>query len=248
MNRAGSIAWRALLGLLLALGIFASVERARSVASDDPAALDRKQLEAVAHIAGLTPGSGEYARLEREIPRSVANLNGHPRATLWHVMAGAAFFVFVPIQFSRRIRARHPGVHRWNGRAMLTLSTAATFGAIYLGLAQPYGGAVESAGAVVFACWLLMCAARGYFAIRRRQVARHREWMIRMFAVAIGISVIRALGMVNLLVFGTEIMNPAGFALSLWLGFVLSCAVGELWIIRTRTRRPAESEAALQPL
>ena len=39
----------------------------------------------------------------------------------------------------------------------------------------------------------LAAAARGYIAIRRHQVARHREWMIRLVALALAISTVRIL-------------------------------------------------------
>src|SRR5215204_701233 len=70
-------------------------------------------------------------------PLSAANMNAHPRATLWHLAPGALLFLFAPLQFSRSLRARYPGVHRWNGRAMLALVALAGIAGMYLGLSRP---------------------------------------------------------------------------------------------------------------
>jgi uncharacterized membrane protein len=247
VRRARHIALRVLLGLLLALGLYAAVERARFVGGPDSGAFDRQQLEMVVKITGLPTDSAEYARLAREVPLAAANLNDRPRATLWHILAGAAFFILVPLQFSRRIRSRHPAVHRWNGRAMLILVSASGFAGIYLGLAAPYGGLLESFGTTLFGGLFLLSALRGYRAIRRRDAARHREWMIRMFAIGIAISVIRVVGIANLFLFGTTAITPTGFALSLWIGWAATLAAAEMWIRHTRASRPVEILPDLQP-
>jgi uncharacterized membrane protein len=246
--RAASWIVTALLGALLLIGIAGAVNRGAAVAGDDPSWLDRQQLDMISALTGTPPRSAEHARLEGEIARSAANLNSHPRGALTHLAAGALLFVLVPLQFSRTLRSRHPAVHRWNGRALLVLATATGAAGIYLGLGAPYGGAVESSATAVFGGFFLFAAARGYVAVRRRDIARHREWMIRMFATAIGISVIRVVGMAHFIAFGTEAINPRGFALGLWFGWILTLAVAELWILRSRPRRAAESGAALQPL
>ena len=243
----GRIAWAALTAVLLAIGIASAVNRGLAVSSEDPAWLDRAQLEAIASLTGLEAGSPEHERVSREIPRSAANMNGHPRASLAHLGAGALLFILVPLQFSRRLRASHPAAHRWNGRVLLALALAAGGAGLYLGVAEPYGGAWESLATTLFGGFFLFAAARGYVAIRRREIARHREWMIRFFAVAIGISVIRVLGMGHFLIMGTEAIRPEGFVAGLWAGWLLSLALAELWIRRTRAPRPIESLPDLQP-
>jgi hypothetical protein len=248
MTRALAMVARLLLGLLLAIGIAFAIQRGMSVTSADPGALARQQLEDIAAMSRLAADSPEYIRLSRELPLAAANLNQRPAATVWHLVPGVLFFALVTLQFSRRLRARHPSVHRWNGRAMLALIVLCAGAGIYLGLASPYGGALESGATTVFGLLFIIFGARGYAAIRRRDVLRHREWMIRMFALGIAISVIRVIGMVNVMMFGTEAIQPRGFALSLWFGWLLSLAVAELWIRSTRPVRRAESETALQPL
>jgi uncharacterized membrane protein len=248
MKAAFAIGWALLLAVLVTIAVVSAITRGLAVTSDDPGALDRQQIEGIVAFTGLEPGSSEHLRLQREIPLSAANLNARPAATLWHIGPGALFMILVTLQFSRRLRARHPAVHRWNGRAILAMVAASGVAGMYLGLAAPYGGFSESAATTLFGGWFVFCAARGWAAIRRRDMAHHREWMIRMFAIGIGISVIRVVGIANALWFGAEVINARGFALSLWVGWLLSAAVAELWILRTRTGRRVESEHALQPL
>ncbi|MBC8021979.1 MAG: DUF2306 domain-containing protein [Burkholderiales bacterium] len=236
------------LAALLALGVGSAVQRGIAVGSADPGAFDREQLEVIASISGLEGPSPERERLAAEIAASAANLNGHPRATYAHLVPGALLFLLAPLQFSRRLRARHPAVHRWNGRFLLAMIVAGGVAGMYLGAAKPYGGALETLATTVFGGFFLFAAARGYAAIRARRIALHREWMIRMFAIAVGISVIRVVGMAGVVVFGSQHLSADSFALSLWIGWLLTMAVAELYILGTRARRTTESAHGLQPL
>ena len=105
----------------------------------------------------------------------------------------------------------------------------------YFGLLMPFGGAAEAAAIVVFGGILLVSVTLAVVAIRRGDVARHREWMIRAFAVAVGIATVRVVGM------GLDVaLTPAGvgpadvFVLSLWTGWILTVAGAEAWIRYTR--------------
>jgi hypothetical protein len=247
MRRPAAWIWLA-IAALCAVGIAGSLQRSLAVTSADPSILDREQVELIAAMAGLPAGTAEYERLGREIAESAVNLNENPRVTLWHIVPGALVLLLAPFQFSRRLRASHPSVHRWNGRMVLVLVAASGLAGMYLGLARPYGGAWESAATSLFGAVFFLAGARGFLAIRARQVARHREWMIRMFAVAVGISVIRVVGVASVFITGTDGIGRDSFALSLWLGWLLTLAVAELWIRRTRGDPVVESAHGLQPL
>ena len=241
------VAWGAVVAILLAIGIASAVNRGLAVSSEDPSWIERQQLEFVAAVAGLQPGSPEHGRMTQEISRQAANMNSHPRASLGHLAAGVALFVLLSLQFSRRLRSRHRAVHRWNGRVLLTLAVVVAGAGIYLGVAEPYGGAWESLASTLFGGFFLLAGARGYAAIRRRDIARHREWMIRFFAVAIGISVIRMIGMGHFLLTGTQAIQPQAFAAQLWAGWLVSLALAEIWIRHTRGSRSVAPLHDLQP-
>lgn len=101
---------------------------------------------------------------------------------------------------------------------------------------MPFAGLLEASGVAVFGALFLFAVVRAVVAIRRRDVATHREWMIRMFAIAIGVSTVRLAGFPLLLL--TRKGPEAWFGHSIWIGFGLTLAVAELWIAATR-RRPA---------
>jgi uncharacterized membrane protein len=235
------------IAVLCAVGIASAIQRGIALAGDH-AAFERQTVEDIATLYRLEPDSPERARLERVIPASSANLVEHPRATFAHMIPGALLLLLAPLQFSRRLRTRHPAVHRWTGRFLLSLVAIAGASGIYLGLAMPYGGAIESGAASLFGAFLLLAATRGFIAIRRRDIRRHREWMIRMFTLAVAISVIRLLGVLGVFAFGTETINARGFGLMLWVGWLVSILTAELWILRTRARPAVESVHGLQPL
>jgi hypothetical protein len=103
---------------------------------------------------------------------------------------------------------------------------------------MPYGGLGEATAIAFFGGLFVVAVGRAFVAIRKHQVARHREWMIRAFAIAIGISTVRVVGAVfDFALTPTGLRPPALFALSLWTGWGVTLGAGELWIRYTRPRR-----------
>ncbi|MGY1706212.1 DUF2306 domain-containing protein [Geodermatophilus sp. SYSU D00697] len=99
-----------------------------------------------------------------------------------HVGFGGLALLLSPLQFLHRLRARAPGVHRWVGR--LTLVSIAVAGLAGLVLAaHSLAGPVGTAGFGTLALLWLACAATAFRAIRRGDVAAHRRWMVRTFAL-----------------------------------------------------------------
>jgi uncharacterized membrane protein len=159
----------------------------------------------------------------------------HPVLTLLHVLPGGIFLVLAPFQFSSRIRSRHIRFHRWSGRALILAGLLAASTGLYFGILMPYGGLAESAIIVLVAGLFLTAVARAFVAIRKHQVARHREWMIRAFAVAIGVSTVRIVAGLYDMALAPAGVRPAEiFVLSLWTGWVLTLGAAELWIRYTR--------------
>jgi uncharacterized membrane protein len=158
--------------------------------------------------------------------------------TLWHVLPGGIFLLFAPLQFSTWIRRRSIRFHRWSGRLLLPAVVASVLPGMYFGILIPYGGPSEAVVIAASGGLLVIAVCRGFLAIRRRQVARHREWMIRVFALAIAISTVRVVAVPL-----DVALTPAGFrpqtlfAISVWTGWIITLGVAELWIRYTRARR-----------
>lgn len=182
-------------------------------------------------------GSAVFPEHRQEFEEMDRRFATRPVLTYLHIVPGALFLTFAPFQFSARLRARHLSLHRWCGRALVILALLAGLSAFPLGLPS-YGGPVESSATILFGTLFLVAVGRAFVAIRRRDVARHREWMIRGFSIAIGISTIRIVTSI------LSIITPAMsvqelIALSFWIGWTLMVGVAELWVRRTRPRRVA---------
>ena len=187
-----------------------------------------------------------------ERPAEVARVDGkfaaHPLLTLLHVLPGGIFLLFAPLQFSARIRTRHLRLHRWSGRLLLPTMLAGLLPGLYFGIVRPYGGPAEAVAIAAFGGLLLFAVYRGVRAIRRGQVARHREWMIRVFALTIAISTVRLVaGPLDVILTPLGVRPSALFALSVWTGWVLTLGVAELWIRRTR-RSEVQEASKLIPI
>jgi uncharacterized membrane protein len=175
------------------------------------------------------------SRRPEELDRFDGRYAANPVATLLHVLPGGVFLVLAPLQFSSRVRNRHIRFHRWSGRVLLLAGILTALAGFFFGLRMPYGGAGEASAIVLFGGLFVFAVGRAFVAIRSGRIALHREWMIRAFAIAIGISTVRVFGMAF-----DVLLTPAGippasvFVLSLWTGWTFTLAVAELWIRYTR--------------
>jgi len=99
-----------------------------------------------------------------------------------HVACGGVALLLSALQLSRRLRARAPQVHRGVGRIVVVAIAAAGVAGLVL---APWSlaGAVGTAGFGTLAALWLTFAALGFRAIRRGDVATHRRWMLRTFAM-----------------------------------------------------------------
>jgi uncharacterized membrane protein len=178
----------------------------------------------------LAPQRAEESR------RFDSHFAAHPLVTLLHVGPGALFLLLAPLQFIPRIRRRYPRIHRWSGRVLVLLAIPVGLSALFFGLFIPIGGTPERIAIALFGGGFLFAISRAWVAIRRKQVAIHREWMIRAFALAIAISVIRVIGpVVDLTLTPRGVRPPQILVVALWIGWPLTIAAAELWIKRTRS-------------
>ena len=108
-----------------------------------------------------------------------------------HVFASSVALLLGPFQFMNGLRARRLNLHRWMGRLYLGV------GVLLGGLAglhmafHAYGGIVSQLGFGALALAWLYTGMRAYLAIRARDVAAHRRWMVRNFALAFGAVTLR---------------------------------------------------------
>ena len=218
------------VAILAAIGIAAAVGRAVSVAHGG-LAYDQ--------IRQWVPA--ETVQETYEFDRWFA---AYPVLTLLHVVPGGIFLILAPFQFSSRIRTRHLRFHRRAGRVIMLAALTTGLSGLLLGAMFPYGGPVAASAVFVSGALFLVAVIRAFVAIRRHDVASHREWMIRMFSIGIGISTIRVVGLALFVITGARFQEMAG--LSFWIGWVLTFGAAELWIRHTRPRRVAVRRAPVR--
>lgn len=151
-----------------------------------------------------------------------------------HIMPGVIYLIGAPMQLWRGFRERHLDVHRVMGRIVLPAGIISGVFALAFGVPFSFGGAFQSLATAVFGSWFLLCLLVAYAAIRRLDVRMHRRWMIRAFAVGIGVGTIRL--WIGLLTGLSAIPIADSFALAFWLGLGMNVVAGELWVaMRGRT-------------
>jgi len=199
------------VGVLAAVGVVSAVGRAVSVASGG---LTYEQ------VAQLMPAQlvGEAFEFDRWFV-------AHPALTFMHVVPGGVFLALAPLQFSSGVRGRYTRFHRWSGRVLLLVALPVGVSGLVLGALFPYGGPVAAAAVFLAGAAFLFALVRAFGAIRRGDVARHREWMIRMFAIGLAIATVRVVGLIVTATTGAGFQESAGAVF--WAGWLSTYAVAE---------------------
>ena len=95
-----------------------------------------------------------------------------------HTLGGVIALLAGPVQFSSRFRQRHLKFHRVLGR---TYVISVFIGAL-TGIALAAGRPGMPGTCVQAAAWVV-CTSAALITARNRQIARHRQWMVRSYAV-----------------------------------------------------------------
>src|SRR5215475_7080280 len=164
--------------------------------------------------------------------------------TLLHVIPGMIFMVLGPLQFVRSLRAQHPGVHRWSGRIFLTASAVIGVTGLTMALRGTIGGWDEKSAILIFGSFFLIALGKALWHAMHREFAKHREWMIRGYAVGLAVATIRPImgGFFAVALMHGRTPQPQNFfGTAFWIGFVAQTIVAEIWIRRSRKRETGRS-------
>lgn len=165
-------------------------------------------------------------------PELRATYEAHAVGLYLHVFGAFFALALGPFQFLGSLRARHPVLHRWMGHLYLSM------GVLLGGLAGLYmsqfahGGPFAQAGFGALALAWLYTGARAYDAIRRREIAVHRRWMIRNFALAFAAVMLR-LYLPAAVVAGADFTTA--YAVIAWACWVPNLLLAE-WLLRASAR------------
>jgi uncharacterized membrane protein len=165
----------------------------------------------------------------------------YPWLAYTHIFPGLLYLLAAPLQLSRTFRNRHLGLHRQLGRLAIAAGAVSGTSAIVFGVWQPFGGLLEASATVVFGAYFIAALGVAYRAIRRRDVAAHRRWAIRAFAVGLAVGTIRIwIGLFE----GFGIMSfREAFGVAFWLSFAMHAIAAEFYV-RWRPRASGGSGLA----
>lgn len=173
----------------------------------------------------------------------------HASFTFAHVISAFVFVVLGPWQFVPRIREKKLWLHRWSGRVFVLAATVAGVSGLLLGFttALEFGGMSEAAPIFVFAPILLFSLGKALFHILRREVAQHREWMLRVFAIGLAAGTDRIIALPFLLSPAVRQAPQDFIGITFWMAFTLNLLAAEVWIRYTRPRTVVHRTTTVEP-
>jgi uncharacterized membrane protein YozB (DUF420 family) len=175
-----------------------------------------------------------------------ARFVAQPAPVVAHIIAATLFCLLGAVQFQAGLRRRNLDWHRRTGRLLVPAGIVAGVAGLWMTLFYPH---VENDGALlylfrlVFGFGMILCIGLGYLAVRRRDIARHRAWMMRGYALALGAGTQAAIQIPWVIVLG----EPGELPRSLLMGgaWILNLAVAE-WLVRRPRGHPLELAATAQ--
>jgi uncharacterized membrane protein len=195
----------------------------------------------------LTAGAVRLTQLAggAEITPANARFFASPLPVVLHIVGAAVYIILGAFQFAPGFRRRRPGWHRAAGRLVVLCGLLVGLSALWMTLFYPWpagDGALLAALRLLFGSAMVGSIVLGFTAIRRRDVRRHRAWMMRGYALGLGAGT-QAL----ILAAGAVILGPPSElsrALLMGAAWVINLAVAE-WSIRKRPAPPARTAAAV---
>jgi uncharacterized membrane protein len=114
---------------------------------------------------------------------------GSPLPAILHIVAITLFSLLGALQFATRIRVAYPAWHRWSGRLVVPSGLVAALSGLWLAHfydLPPTDGTALYLTRLVVGVWMIYALCRGYLAIRSWDIATHRNWMLRGYAIGMG--------------------------------------------------------------
>jgi uncharacterized membrane protein len=219
-----------------------------------------KWLVALLVLSAIPLAAGVFRLTElgggAEITPANARFFASPLPVVLHIVSASVYAILGAFQFSARFRRRRPGWHRAAGRLLVPCGLLVGLSALWMTLFYPRadgtGELLLYALRLLFGSAMIASLVLGFAAIRRRDVTRHRAWMMRGYAIGLGAGT-QALTLAA----GEWISGPPSElsrALLMGAGWVINLAVAELAIRRQlhpdRIRgagRPTDVQTRLVP-
>lgn len=172
---------------------------------------------------------------DKTVTLADARFFAHPLPVQLHIIGASLFCVLGALLFWPGFRRRFPGWHRWVGRFAAPADIVAGLSGLWMNQFYPYGpndGLLLYFFRLLFGAGMVLTMVLGIAAILRRDVAKHRAWMMRAYAIALGAGTQAATQLPWIVLIGLPEELPR--ALLMGAAWVLNLAVAE-WIIRRKS-------------
>lgn len=195
---------------------------------------------ALAVLVALASLRGLVTPLALTMEHVAHYLDRHAVALWLHITAGPLALLVVPLQFSRRLRARRPRLHSWVGR--FYVAACITGGLAALAMLAGYRGSwISGLGFAALGVAWIGVTLTALMAIRRGDVARHRRWMVRSAALTAAAITLR-LTMAPLIAAGWSVTQT--YDVTAWSCWTINLLIAELILRRNEKGAP---RGALRP-
>lgn len=165
------------------------------------------------------------------LPEDSQRLSAAPVWHFMHVLGGATFGILGPIQFGRVLALRYGLLHCVMGRMFVAAGAIISLSSLSLLWHFPNAYSLPiNIGRLLFGIALGVALALAILAIRKRDVSRHRNWMIRAYAIGMGAT---AVTMVFFPIYVFTGAPPMGLAADIaFLGSWTACIVFAECLVR----------------
>ena len=139
-----------------------------------------------------------------------------------HFTSGVLLIVLGPLLLSSQLRSSRPALHRLMGRTYLLLAlTSSLYGLLFIALRGCVGGWPMSVGFSVFGLLTLLSLHKAGYYARTRQIALHRAWALRLFALGIAPLLYRTEYGLWALLNGGEVVGHVSTYFSGWFDYLM---------------------------
>ncbi len=163
------------------------------------------------------------------------NLENNALALYGHIAVAPVALALMPFQFMSGLRARRPGLHRWMGRGYVAAILVSGVAGFVLAFHTTAGPVATAGFAILAVIWLGTTACAFLFALKR-QIDRHRRWMLRSAALTFAAVSLRLyLGIA--MAFGAD--YDLTYVIVAWVSWVPNALLVEAYLLGRRRSRAA---------
>lgn len=172
-------------------------------------------------------------------PDFQVRFSSKPLFSGFHFIGAGIALLLGGFQFVSRIRNKVINVHRWFGRTYLLAVLIGGTGGFVIAFSAD-GGLVGRMGFATLAVIWLYSGWQAYAAVRRGDIATHRVWMMRNFALTFAAVTLRIY--LGILTGPLEIPFVEAYASVAWISWVPNLLVVEWFLLQRDSQRELQPE------